>query len=322
MASQITVNRPVAAALVSLAGCHCALAAAGPVDFQVGLAVGQRDIEYDSSSVTSATIWSDGNNNLRPGFAGARVSFDFDEPLYMGVVTGTAVYRNSYLSVSFESSLSKEDAGLQVSTEPLPGPGIPLSLNTTTDFDLERVDYSVTTGHRVWRGLSLFGGYKYTEFELNAQGPNILGEETDSKYTEEGIFLGASYSVRIADAGQLSFSIGYAFLDVDFSQNNIQTSPPPLAFALQEYQFNASATGLSYGISWTGNLSSRWAYTVSLKHQDYSSDDDATSQGWLLGERFPPGDPDAPYTSTDIQHSRISSDHADTTGLLGVVYRF
>jgi hypothetical protein len=322
VATQITVKNPVAAALVSLASCHSVLAAAGPVDFQLGLAIGQRDIEYDSSSLASGTIWSDKNNNLRPGFAGARVDFEFDQPLYTGVITATAVYGNSYLSANFESSLSKEDAGLQVTTEPIPGPGISLPLNSTTDFDLERIDYSVTAGHRVWRGLSLFGGYKYTEFELKAQRPNVLGEETDSKYTEEGIFLGASYSFRVAEAGQLSFSIGYAFLDVDFSQSNIETSPQPFEFALQEYQFNASATGLSYGVTWTGNLSKRWAYTVSLKHQDYSTDDDATSQGWLLGEKFPLGDPNAPYTSTDIQHTEISSDHADTTGLLGIVYRF
>ena len=307
------------------AGLLLGSAAAGadsPIDFQVGLAVGQRDIDYEVSSLASGTIWSDQNGNLRPGFSGARAEFQFDEPLYTAALTGSAVYKGFYVSASFETSLSEEDAGLRVKTDPVPGPGFPLPLDNVTDFDLERIDYSITLGQRVWRGLGVFGGYKYTEFELKAQGPNILGEETDTKSTEEGMFLGASYTFRVKQAGSLSFTIGYAFLDVDFSQGNISSSPPPTGFALQEFQFNASSTGLSYGVAWTGNLSSNWAYTLSLKHQDYSSDDDATSQGWLLGENFPPGDPGAPYTSTDIQHSEVSSDHSDTTALLGVIYRF
>jgi hypothetical protein len=296
--------------------------AGGPVDFQLGVAVGQRDIDYDSSSTASATVWSDSDGNLSPGFAGARVDFEFDEPLYIAALTGSAVYEDFYISASFETSLAEEDAGLAVNTQPIPGAGIPLALDTETDFELERFDYSITLGHRVWRGLNLFGGFKYTEFELKAKAANVLGEETDSKYTEQGIFLGGSYSFRIADAGSLNFSIGYAYLDVDFSQSNITSAPAPNLFALQEYKFNASATGLSYGVAWTGDINRNWAYTLSLKHQDYSSDDDATSQAWLLGEEFPPGDPNAPYTSTDIQHTEISSDHSDTTALVGVIYKF
>jgi hypothetical protein len=296
--------------------------ASGPVDFQLGVAVGQRDIDYDSSSTASGTIWSGADGSLRPGFNGARVDFEFEEPLYIAALTGSAVYEDFYLSASFETSLSAEDAGLAVRTRPIPGPGISLPLDTETDFELERFDYSITLGHRVWRGLNLFGGFRYTEFELKAKGPNVLGEETDSKYTEEGIFLGGSYSFRIGSAGSLNFSIGYAFLDVDFSQSNIATTPPPNLFALQEYKFNASARGLSYGVAWTGDISRNWSYTLSLKHQDYSSDDDATAQGWLLGENFPPGDTGTPYTSTDIQHTNISSDHSDITALVGVVYKF
>jgi hypothetical protein len=170
--------------------------------------------------------------------------------------------------------------------------------------------------------LSFFGGYRYTEFELNSLGPNLLLEEVDSKYTEEGIFLGGSYGFRIADAGTLSFSVGYAFLDVDFSQSNISKTAPAFLFAFQEYSFSASATGLSYGVLWTGDLSGRWVYTLSLKYQEYSSKDDATSQGMLLGENFPPGDPGAPYKSTNVQHTKITSDHSDTTALVGLIYRF
>jgi hypothetical protein len=296
--------------------------AAGPVQVELGLSVGQRDIDYDLSSIASETVWRSQNGSLRPGFNGARVNFDFEETLYIGAFTASAVYRDTFISVALESSLSAEDTGLRVRTEPVPGPGLSLPLDNKTDFDLDRIDYSITVGQRVWRSLSLFGGYRYTEFELKAQGPNILQEEIDSKYTEEGFFLGMGYSFRLGEWGALSFSLGYAFLDVDFSQSNVSNNPPPSAFALQEYSFNASATGTSYGISWTGNLTGDWGYKLSLKHQDYSSDDNATSQGWLLGEDFPQGDPGAPYTSTDIQHSEISSDHSDTTLLFGVLYRF
>ena len=297
-------------------------AAKSDIDFQLGLAAGQRGVDYDSTRIASGTIWSDAQGNLRPGFAGAKVKFDFDETLNTAVLTGTALYEDFYLSFNLELAISPEDAGLSVKVVPEPGPGIPLSLQTKTDFDFDRIDYGFTLGHRVWKGLSFFGGYRYTEFELKAKGPNTLLEEVDSKYTEEGIFLGGSYGFRVADAGTLSFSIGYAYLDVDFSQSNISTSAPPFAFAFQEYSFNASATGLSYGVLWTGDLSGPWSYTISLKYQEYSSNDDSSSQGMLLGEDFPPGDPGTPYTSTNIQHTKISSDHSDTTALVGLMYRF
>jgi hypothetical protein len=299
-----------------------AMAADSGIDFQLGLAAGQRSVDYDSTRIASGTIWSDQSGNLRPGFAGARVKFDFEESLNTAVLTGAALYKDFYVSFNVELAISPEDTGLAVKAEPVPGPGIPLSLDTETDFELDRSDFSFTMGHRVWRGLSVFGGYRYTEFELNSLGPNLLLEEVDSKYTEEGIFLGGSYGFRIADAGTLSFSVGYAFLDVDFSQSNISKTAPEFLFAFQEYTFSASATGLSYGVLWTGDLGGRWAYTLGLKYQEYSSKDDATSQEMLLGESFPPGDPGAPYTSTNVQHTKITSDHSDTTALVGLIYRF
>jgi len=299
-----------------------ATAAESGIDFQLGLAAGQRSIDYDSTRIASGTIWSDQNGNLRPGFTGAKVIFDFEESLDTAVLTGAALYKDFYISFNIELAISPEDTGLGVKAEPEPGPGIPLALDTQTDFELDRSDFSFTMGHRVWRGLSFFGGYRYTEFELNSLGPNLLLEEVDSKYTEEGIFLGGNYAFRIADAGTLSFSVGYAFLDVDFSQSNISKTAPAFLFAFQEYSFSASATGLSYGVLWTGDLSGNWAYTLGVKYQDYSSKDDATSQEMLLGENFPPGDPNAPYTSTNVQHTKITSDHSDTTALVGLVYRF
>ncbi len=292
------------------------------IDYQVGLAFGQRSIDYDSTRIASGSIWADSNGNLRPGFAGGNVKFDFDEVLDTAALNGTLLYKNFYLSVSLELALSTEDTGLRVTADPISGPGIPLALDTTTPFELDRIDYGFTVGHRVWNGLSIFGGYKYTEFKLKATEPNILLEEVDSKSTEEGIFLGGSYAFRLADAGILSFSIGYAYLDLDFSQSNISRTAPAFAFSFQEYAFTGSSTGLSYGVQWTGDLSGRWAYTLSLKYQDYSSKNDATSQVMLLGENFPPGDPNTPYTSTNVQHTKIDSDHSDTTVLLGLMYRF
>jgi hypothetical protein len=305
-----------------LAAAHRVAAAGTGLSYQLGMAAGQRTIDYESSRIASNTIWSNQNGDLRPGFAGANAIFDFDDSLYTAALSGAVLYKDIYLAFNLELPIQSEDTGLAVKTEPLPGPGIPLALDNETDFELDRLDFGLTLGFRAWKGLSFFGGYKYMEFELNAIQPNILLEEVDSKYTEEGIFLGGSYGWRIASAGTLSLSIGYAFLNTDFSQSNLPTSAPPFAFAFQEYSFSGSATGFSTGLQWTGDLSARWAYTVSVKYQDYSSSDDAAAQGMLLGEDFPPFDPAAPYTSTNIQHTEIDNDHADTTALIGVMYRF
>lgn len=267
-------------------------AAADPVvDYQLGVAAGQRNIDYDSTHIASGTVWRNESGDLRPGFAGAKVKYDFSELLYTAAVNGTALYKDFYLSFSFEWAISSEDTGLKLNAEPIPGPGIPLALNNVTDFEVDRIDYGATFGYRVWRELSLFGGYKYSEFELNSIAPNLLLEEVDTKYTEEGFFLGGSYGFRIANAGTLSFSVGYAYLDSDFSQSNISTMAPAFAFSFEEYRFSGSSTGLSYGVLWTGNLTGRWHYTLGLKHQQYRLKNSSTSQGMLIGEDFPPGDP-------------------------------
>lgn len=199
------------------------LAADSDINYQLGLSAGQRSIDYESTRIVSGSIWADQEGNLRPGFSGGKVKFDFNEPLYTAAANGAVVYKDSFLAFTYEWAINPEDTALHVVAEPNPGPGIPLGLDNKTDFELDRFDYSITLGHRIWNGLSFFAGYKYTEFELNAKGPNILLEEVDSKSTEEGFFLGGSYAFRLANAGTLSLSIGYAYLDTDFPR---AISPP------------------------------------------------------------------------------------------------
>lgn len=304
----------------------CSQPAVSDSDFRylLGLSVGIRNIEFDLDSMGSPSFFvlNDGNGPVIPATTGARQSFDFEESLYTAGFSGTLIYDRFSLSALVELPLQAEDTSLHTSIASLPGAGVPINDVSDRDSELDRFDVGLTLGYRVWEGLSVFSGYKHTEFDLESREYNLLLSNKDQNYVEEGFFIGSSYAWQFGNKGSLSLSIAYAYLDTEFSESNVAKEPPPFGFVFDEFAYNGSSNGLSYGAHWSGRLTGQWLYTVGLKYQSYNSNNNATTLQGLFGDNFLSQDPavSIPVSATPIAVTGIDTKHTDATFSAGIMY--
>jgi len=101
--------------------------------------------------------------------------------------------------------------------------------------ELEREDYSLTVGFDAGYGFSLFGGYKYTRFQANGLGYNFILGSKDTRYEEEGIFLGGSYEWVFDNRMSMAISVAYAFLDLEIAASTIKLLQPNLFDSLNKH---------------------------------------------------------------------------------------
>jgi hypothetical protein len=148
-----------------------------------------------------------------------------------------------YVSANYDASV-KDD--LQV---PVPG-------GTVVSFSRE--DYAVTAGYGVWKKVSLFAGYKSGKTEAVAFADPGADPNVKIKFEEDGPFVGFSVSHNVSNTSTLGASIAYASLDgSNFSG-----------------QDKGDTTGLSVGLTLTGNLSETVDYQIGLKAIRYEFDHD------------------------------------------------
>ena len=178
--------------------------------------------------------------------------------------------------------------------------------------DLERSDLSLTLGYQVWEGLSVFSGYRYAEWEAKSLESNFILNDKDQKYTEKGFFIGSSYTWGFGEKGTLSISGAYAYLDADFSEDNVSKEYPPGEQTFGEFSYSGTATGVSYGAQWSGPLTDQWVYKVGLKFQKYESDNNSTT----LEINSPP------VSIADVPFTDIETTQTDSTFSVGVVRVF
>jgi hypothetical protein len=295
-------------------------------NYLLGLSVGLRGIEFDLDSLGGPTflVLNDGNGPVIPGQSAGKQEFDFDETLYTAGFSGTVIYERIHLSALVELPLQTEDTSLHTETTSQGGLGSPVNDSSDRDTELDRFDFSLTLGYRVWEGLSVFSGYKYSEFDLDSQEYNFLLNNKDQNYVEEGFFIGSSYAWQFGTKGSLSLSLAYAYLDTEFSEGNIAKEPPPLGYTYEEFAYHGNSNGLSYGAQWSGRLINQWVYTVGLKYQSYTSNNNATTLQPLLGDNFLSQDPDIaiPVKATPVALTKIDTKHTDATFSVGILYMF
>lgn len=87
-------------------------------------------------------------------------------------------------------------------------------------------------------------------------------------YSEQGPFLGGSYTFAIADAGNLSLSLAYAIMDGEYKDNANDPESGLNNFVAFDYQ--GDTTGTSIGVTWSGGLGETSAYFIDLRRQSYS----------------------------------------------------
>ena len=171
---------------------------------------------------------------------------EFNVTFKMLGVGFTTAYDDYYFDLSYQDSMDESDT---FGAEKLEG---------------DRRDYSVTAGMRVLENRgNIYFGYKNGRSEANGN----LG--TDLSFEEDGYFIGASYGWIIANAGILSINAAYADLD-----GTLKETPGP-SYQQNPYlgmDADSEATGVSYGISWSGNISKTMGYSISFDANDYEFD--------------------------------------------------
>jgi hypothetical protein len=215
------------------------------------------------------------SKQLKYQFAGIRINPTFQTLVY----SLTASYGKFFSTAEVETMI-------QGDTQYVGNVG----LATTTIIESKRSDSALTLGYNLWRGLSIFGGYKTGETESNLSPTD--GGVLKLNFSQKGPFAGIAYGQSIGSKGTLAVSAAYASLNGDAN----------VVFYGKGAEFvsGGSTSGLSYGLSWTGALSEKGYYRLSYKinkykfkdkdfgfeGKDLSTDEDYRITGLAVGTSF------------------------------------
>ena len=194
-----------------------------------------------------------------------------------------AAYKSAYVKLNYDESVKD---GAQVDTTPSSGGGS----NDNQALLFDRKDAGITFGYSVLEGLSLFAGYTRGETGVTGTGDfSVQGNLTSSyietafstltvNVTEQGPFVGASYSYYLKDSGSLSFSLAYARLDGEVQSERaekvttIDMTGSTEVTTIDGSLVKGDATGFSYSIVWTDRFTESMLYNLSLKTTRYKFD--------------------------------------------------
>ena len=132
---------------------------------------------------------------------------------------------------------------------------------------IDRIDYALTAGYAIGRGLSVFTGYKYGETGI--VGIAAFGGSTlDLLFIEEGPFVGFSYSRPVSDKGTLGLSLAYADMDAE-TKNQIHAVGFP---GTGPASATGDADGLSVGLKWSYEVAETTLLNVGYKINQYDAE--------------------------------------------------
>ncbi len=256
-------------------------------------------------------------------FEGASLN-DAEFSVVLPVLSGslTVAYDRFFSSIKYEVTASPTSTTTNETDRAIED-GIVSNLITTSGsrVDVEREDFSFTVGIRTWKSLNLFAGYLSGKTSLTPDpfcadptsqdgvsdcrsvnrafqqyfaGRHGNYDQSDYKqdYIERGPFLGVSYGIAAGEAGTLSFSLAYAHMDGEYTDNandrdNLWANPPldPNATStLLKFNYEGTTEGLSVGATWTGSLGDYSSYFTDLRYQRYEMEgEDATGAAVLSG---------------------------------------
>ncbi|GAB5451202.1 MAG: hypothetical protein Hals2KO_15300 [Halioglobus sp.] len=279
--------------------------------FAAGVTAGIRDIDFElNNSVGEVKLQDMSGNTIAIVSPPGEVRLNLEETLYNFGFWGSVSFDRIYAKALVELAPT-ENANILVSTD------------NFSEFDpeepwkneLEREDYSLTVGFDAGYGFSLFGGYKYTKFQANGLDYNFILGSKDTRYTEEGVFLGGSYEWVFDNRMSVAFSVAYAFLDLEFGDVDLNSERDvgrPITFG--EYNFGAVGRGLSAGLQWTVPVTERWFFGAAAKYQNYESDSQTTV---LEVNTIDPATQIEP-----VVISNAKTDHTDVIISIGAQYLF
>ena len=144
--------------------------------------------------------------------------------------------------------------------------------------EASRQDIDLTLGYQINTNWSAFAGYKTGETKIDYISRqdeddgnlNILSES----YEQDGPYVGGAYTWRFENAGSLTVSLAYAFLDAtnEFRANTDDEEEEDPEFDDLTGRVTGDTNGFSYGVTWTMPLSGNLLFQTRFKLNDYQQD--------------------------------------------------
>lgn len=132
---------------------------------------------------------------------------------------------------------------------------------------VKREDYGYAVGYYVFDTLSVFGGYSYGKTSIISfdGGGGLPPYPVYTQHLDEGMYLGANYSIYVGKSGTIGFNLAYADMD---GKMIVQDSDPG-GVSSEE---TGKTTGYSLGVTWSDTLKDKATYYVSYKQKSYKTD--------------------------------------------------
>ena len=146
--------------------------------------------------------------------------------------------------------------------------------------DASREDIDLTLGYQINTNWSAFVGYKTGETKIDYQSREDEDEGIDNilseSYEQDGPYVGGAYTWRFEDAGSLTISLAYAFLN---ATNTFRANTDDDDEIGEDPEFDdltgrvtGDTNGFSYGLTWTMPLSGNLLFQTRFKMNDYQQD--------------------------------------------------
>ena len=171
-------------------------------------------------------------------------------------------YKRWYGSISYDGALADGTISM-------------MDNNYAQTLSISRSDAILTGGYRLGSNFSVFGGYIGGSIKALQTGPrdnggNVYWTVSDISYNETGPFLGGAYTIPVGKRSSLNFSVAYANMQGSLSMNTTSTimsgSGSPV-YSPSSETFGVS--GLSYGITLTGEMNQTMSYRAGIKATRY-----------------------------------------------------
>lgn len=217
-------------------------------------------------------------------------TYRFDEKLDHKIVFPVASFTAglAYKRFSYVLNLSGSLADADVSEEETEGSG-------------SRQDIDLTIGYQLSKRTSLFVGYKNGVSRINflARDPAAVYGTGNERYEQKGLFAGANINWAYKNAGKLSVSIAYAYLDASnhFLQDELYDPASGDAFEFDDVSGDGdgTTTGFSYTLIYTLPIKGNLLFRTRLRLNYYQQD--------ISGTQPIVGDPAYPYEFNNVAES-------------------
>ena len=171
-------------------------------------------------------------------------------------------YKRWYGSISYDGALADGTISMRDN-------------NYAQTLSISRSDVILTGGYRVGGNLSVFGGYIGGNIKALQTGPrdnagSVYWTVSDISYSETGPFLGSAYTIPVGKKSSLNFSVAYANMQGSLRMNTtstIMTGTGSPTYTASSETFGVS--GLSYGITLTGEMNQTMSYRAGVKATSY-----------------------------------------------------